>query len=227
MTTTADPQRADTSPLTVRDDVVPVQIASGSKARRRPLLAAASFALVCLGGLLAAWAWSATSSTVSVLAARTNVQRGAVISEGNLMTVSINADPALRPVPASDVAAIVGQRATADIAAGTLVSRSQVAATVLPAAGMSLVGIGLPTTSMPGEPLQPGDAVRVVATPGEQGDLSDGPLPATPATVVSVDADEVTGTRIVTVAVPQADAATLAARASTGNVAVVLDSRER
>ncbi|MGG5258644.1 SAF domain-containing protein [Phycicoccus avicenniae] len=227
MTTTADPKRADTSPSAPPIDVPPIPVVAATRRRRRPLLVVASLALVCLGGLLAAWAWSATSSTVSVLAARATVERGALITEGDLMTVSVNADPALRPVKAGDANDIVGRRASSDIAAGTLITRSQVAENLVPAEGSSLVGIGLPAAAMPGEPLRPGDPVRVVATPGEQGELGDVVPAVTSATVVSVSSDEVTGMRVVTVSVPQGDAAVLAARVSTGNVALVLDSRQR
>lgn len=227
MTTTADPKRADTMQPASRPVPSPIPVTATVKPRRRPLLVAASLAMVCLGGLLAAWAWSATSSTVSVLAARSDVERGEVITEGDLMMVSLNADPALRPIPATRLAQIVGQRAARDIAAGTLISGSQVTQDVIPAQGMSLVGIGVSAAALPGEPLRAGDPVRVVATPGEQGELTDAAPAVTVATVVSVVVDDVTGTRIVTVAVPQADAAVLAARASTGNVALVLDSRAR
>lgn len=47
------------------------------------------------------------------------------------------------------------------------------------------------------------------------------------ATVAGVRTSSETGQLIVDLLVPHADAAVLAARAATGNVAIVLDSRER
>ncbi|NHA68233.1 hypothetical protein EPD83_009235 [Phycicoccus sp. CMS6Z-2] len=226
----ADPPRADTlhpAPDAAPAPAAPVPVTPAPKLRRRPTLVAASVALVCLGALLAAWAWTATSSTTTVLAARVSVERGALITAGDLMTVQVSADPALHPVPAAEMPAVVGRRAAADITAGTLLSRDQVTDTLLPGAGESLVGIGLPAAGMPGEPLAAGDAVRVVSTPGAQGELGDAPPVEVAATVVAVAVDDITGLRIVTVAVPEADAAALAARAATGNVALVLDSRQR
>ena len=105
------------------------------KLRRRPILVAASIAAVCVGGLLGAFAWTATSNTHSVVAVRAAVERGAVIGREDLMTVQVGLDPALTPVPAAQVETLVGQRAAVDMAAGTLVTREQVTTAVLPPPG--------------------------------------------------------------------------------------------
>ena len=72
-----------------------------------------------------------------------------------------------------------------------------------------------------------GDRIRVVATPGAQGEFTNEPPVTIPAVVVGVRAQVDTGVSVVSVQVPEGRAAELAARAATGNVAVVLDSRER
>ncbi len=197
------------------------------KLRRRPVLIAAAVVAVALGGALGAWAWSSASSTQSVVAARTAIERGAVIQAGDLVGVQVGVDPALSPVPASQSSSVVGQRAATDIAAGTLVTREQFTAQVVPPAGSSIVGVGVTDALLPGEPLVPGDRVRVVATPGAQGDITDTAPVTIAATVVGVHSDEVDGVTVVSVQVPSGVAAELAARAATGNVAIVLDSRER
>ena len=51
---------------------------------------------------------------------------------------------------------LVGQRAAMDLPAGGLVTREAVTAAVLPAQGQSVVGVALPASLMPGEPLQVG-----------------------------------------------------------------------
>ena len=202
-------------------------VAPAPKLRRRPALIAASIVAISAGALLAAFAWTATSTTQSVLAVRSAVERGALITQDDVMTVQVSADPALAPVPASQASSVVGQRAATDLAAGTLLTREQVSATVLPAAGMSIVGVGLPSAQMPGEPLLVGDRVRVVATPGPSGEVTAGEPVTIAATVVGVRVNDENGQSVVSVQVPQGDAAGLAARAATGNVALVLDSRER
>ena len=202
-------------------------VAPPPKLRRRPILVAASVIAVCLGGLLGAFAWTATSNTRSVVAVRAPVERGALIGRQDLMTVQVGLDPALTPVPASDVETLVGQRAAVDMAAGTLVTRAQISTAVLPPRATSVVGVSLPAALLPGEPLVTGDRIRVVATPGAGGDILDGPPVTISATVVGLHPDPDTGATVVSVQVPESQAAELAARAATGNVAIVLDSRER
>ena len=104
------------------------RVAQPPKLRRRPALVAASIAAVCLGGLLGAFAWTATSDTRSVVAVRSAVERGAVIGREDLMAVQVGLDPALTPIPAAQVETLVGQRAAVDMAAGTLVTREQISA---------------------------------------------------------------------------------------------------
>lgn len=209
------------------DDASSRPVAPPPRLRRRPALVAASIALICLGGVLAAFAWTSTTTTRSVVAVREEVARGQVISAADLMTVQVSVDPALRPVPASQLTSLVGRRAASDLAAGTLVTSAQVADQTLPSAGMSLVGVAPPPGQLPGEQLVAGDRVRVVSTPGAQGELGEDPPVTVAAEVVSVRVNDEDGQVVVTVQVPESDAPDLAARAATGNIALVLDARER
>jgi hypothetical protein len=225
-TTTTGPTAPVTSPAG-RPAAISPSIAPPPKLRRRPMLVVASIAAICLGALLAVWAYTSTSTAREVVAARTTVQRGEVIDRDDLIVVRVSLDPALHPVPASSLDSLVGQRAAMDLPAGGLLTAEAVTATVLPAKGSSVVGVSLPPALLPGEPLQAGDHVRVVATPGQQGDVTEGEQRAIAATVVGVYPDAQTGQTVVSVQVPYAAAAELAARAATGKVALVLDSRER
>jgi hypothetical protein len=224
---------ADQTMKTARDRAGRVQmtgepvLAPPPTLRRRPLLVAGSVLAVCAGALLGAFVWTAMSDTHSVIAVRAGIERGAVIDEADLMSVQVGVDPALSPVGSDEMADLVGQRAAVDMAAGTLVTREQVTVAVLPPAGSSIVGVPVPPGLLPGEPLVAGDRIRVVATPGAQGEFTNEPPVTIPAVVVGVRAQVDTGVSVVSVEVPQDRAAELAARAATGNVAVVLDSRER
>ena len=96
-------------------------VAPPPKLRRRPMLVAASVAAICLGALLAAFAWSATSTTRAVLAVRVPVERGAVIQQSDVVAVQVSTDPALHPVPAAagrlgGGAARSGRRGGGDVA---------------------------------------------------------------------------------------------------------------
>ena len=197
------------------------------KLRRRPVLVAASLAAVILGALLGAWTWSTTSNTHEVVALRQTVTRGETITQGDLMTVQVGLDPALKTIPGDRLGSLVGQRAAMDLASGSLITAEDVTRTVLPGKGMSVVGVALPPSLMPGETLLAGDQVRIVATPGQQGDVGQGAPAAISATVVGLYPNGENGQTVVSVEVPQEQAAELAAWAATGKVALVLDSRER
>lgn len=203
------------------------QLVPPPKLRRRPALVAGAIAAICLGALLAAWAWTATTNTQEVLAARHSIERGSVIEADDLARVRLSADPALNPVAASEFDHVVGQRAALDIAEGGLLTPSSFSSTVVPAAGDSIVGVALNPAQVPGIDLQNGDHVRVVVTPAQGEGLPAGAPLFNDAEVVGVRLSEETGQTVVDVLVPYADAAVLATRVATGNVAVVLDSRER
>lgn len=194
------------------------------KLRRRPALILAGVAVTALGCLLGGWAWSATTSTEEVLAARHTIHRGEVITEGDVQRIRIGSDPALEPLPASAYDDILGQRAALDISAGGLLTTESTAGEPLPSQGHSIVGISLTPAQVPALPMHGGDKVRIIVTPGDNGEVSANTPPFTVAEVVDTSLDETTGNTVVNVLVPYADAGVLAARAATGNVALVLDS---
>ena len=206
---------------------------SPPKARRRWGLFAAMAALVCLGALGNVWLHQATTNAKQVVAARTTIERGSIITRDQLVTVQVGSDPALRSVPASALADLVGKRAAVDVAAGSLLTTDSTTDKQMPGTGHSLVGVGVMPAMMPGTKLMAGDQVRIVATPSQAG------VPAAtlgaPTSVAAVVVSTFTGTdttgqgaqTIITVDVPSGDAAQLAAMAASGKVAVVLDSRDR
>lgn len=194
------------------------------KLRRRPLFVVLAVALVAAGGLLGVWLWLSASSSSEVVVARANVERGHVIMAADLTTVRVALDPALMTVPAGEVGTVVGKRAASDLTAGTLLAPGQVTDQLPPTGGQSVVGIPVAPGLMPSEPLRAGDTVRLVQTPGQAGEVTGKPVTIT-ATVLSV----VPGNTqtVVDVEVSADRAAELAARAATGKVAIVLDSRTR
>ncbi|HXH78409.1 SAF domain-containing protein [Nocardioides sp.] len=202
-------------------------LAPPPKLRRRPALIAVAVASICLGALLAAWAWTSTTNTQEVLAARDTISRGAVITSDDITRVRINADPALAPLPASSYDDVIGQRAALDIGAGSLLTESATTSELLPPDGMSVVGVALSPAQAPGLSLEYGDKVRVVVTPGEGAAPPSGSPPFSDAEVVGTRVDEMTGELVVDLLVPHGDATLLASRVSTGNVALILDSGEK
>ena len=208
------------------------EVPTPPRARRRWGLFAAMVLVVALGALGNVWLLASTTTAQEVVAARSTIERGSVIAREDLMTVRVELDPALHTLPGGDLASLVGQRAALDVAAGSLVTTESVTETTVPPAGASLVGIGVAQARMPGVTLMAGDRVRVVATPQlATGTATDGTPASISAVVVGTqmgtDATGAGAQTIVTVQVPTADAAALAAMAATGNVVLVLDSRER
>jgi hypothetical protein len=180
--------------------------------------------VTALGCVLGAWAWSATTSTEEVLAARNTIHRGEVITADDVQRIRINGDPALEPLPASAYDDIIGQRAALDISAGGLLTTESTTGEPLPGEGQSIVGISLTPAQVPALPMHGGDKVRIIVTPGDNADMPANAPQFTVAEVVDTDLDETTGNTVVNVLVPYADSGVLAARAATGNVALVLDS---
>ncbi|MCB0908074.1 MAG: flagella basal body P-ring formation protein FlgA [Nocardioidaceae bacterium] len=202
-------------------------LAPPPKLRRRPALIAAAIGAVCIGALLAGWAWTATTNTQEVLVARHSIERGAVIEADDLVRVRLSADPALKPVAASQLEEVVGQRAAMDIAEGGMLTPGSLTSEVVPGEGQSVVGVALTPAQAPGLDLQYGDRVRVVVTPAQGEQLPAGTPLTNDATIVGVHIAEETGQSVVDLLVPRADAAVLATRIATGNIALVLESRER
>lgn len=218
--------KAEPRPSTTTDDDTPAALGAPPKLRRRPVAWMTAIAAVLAGAFLSFWVWTSAGTTTEVLAVRTLVQRGEVINRDDLMVVRAGLDPAVQAVPASRLDEVAGRRAALDLAPNSLIAPDALAVTVLPAEGLSVVGVALSPGMLPAEPLQPGDAVRVVQTPGQQGEVSGVPV-TVKATVVGVHPMATSDLTVVDVLVPASSAAELAARVATGKVAVVLDSRER
>lgn len=197
------------------------------KARRRPWVFALMASLVAAGALGVAFVFTSVNDTQEVLVVSSDIKRGETIEAGDLAIVRVSVDPALTPVPGSQKAELEGSRAAVDLWAGTLLTEQAIADNLVPGEGESLVGISLTPAQMPSEPLYGGDVVRIVTTPGDQGEITDKEPVTIEATVVGVSRVEETGETVVDVSVPEAEAADLAARAATGRVALVLDARER
>lgn len=86
-------------------------------ARRRGALVGVGLALVALGALAFLYVSGQLTSATPVIAVVNDVQRGAVIDEGDVGVANVAPDPALSPIPAGRIDEIVGLRAAADLVA--------------------------------------------------------------------------------------------------------------
>ena len=197
------------------------------KAKRRPVLIIASLAALLMAALGGVWLWTSATSSAEVVVAKSTVPRGAVIAAGDLTVARVSLDPTVASIPASQMSTVVGRRAALDIAAGGLLTPADIASQTVPAKGETVVGLSLANGMLPAIALQAGDQVRVVQTPGAQGQVGDAPPVTVSATVVAVTRSPDGQSALVDLLVSADAAPDLAARAATGKVAVVLDSRER
>lgn len=195
-----------------------------TKLQRRPSAVVLALVLVCLGGLTGLWLWTSSSAATEVVAVRSPVERGQLIVPEDLTTVRVTLDPALRTVPASGLESLVGKRAVTDLAAGTLVAPEQVSDAVVPGAGMAVVAVPIAPGLIPTEPLKAGDTVRLVQAPAQGVEVTAPPAEIT-GTVLNVTPGDTE--TVVDVLVADNRAGELAARAASGDLALVLASRER
>ncbi|MBT2611455.1 SAF domain-containing protein [Streptomyces sp. ISL-87] len=198
---------------------------------------ALSVALIAAGGLSGALLFTASGERSSVLVVARDVQVGAAITDADLAPASLALDPAVKAVPVTRKAGIVGQRAAVALKAGSLLSPGQVTSVSLVKAGEQLVGVALKPSQLPASRLAPGQKVLIVSTPDPAqaaagatsgGKAGEPAAPKTlPATVVAVGlAAPATGVAVVDVAVPASDGPTLAARVATGAVALIIAPQE-
>ncbi len=187
--------------------------------RRRPAVLAMAVALIAAGGLGGAVLYNSTGQRITVLALARDVPWGQTLTDGDLVAVRIASDPALKPLDAADRAKAVGMRATTDLHRGGLLTRSDLAQSLVLNPGQLLVGISARRSQVPATRLQPGLPVIVVYTP--DGGRSE-TLAATVYTVGRADTD---GSQVFDVVVNEADAARLAGWVATGRIQVVLAPR--
>lgn len=190
--------------------------------RRRPLLVAAAVLLGVVVWLVVATGLERTSERVQVWSVAAEVSRGEVVEQAHLAPTEVAvADPSsVIAVADARVAELVGGLWAADLPAGTLISPGLLVERLEVDAEQALVGLALPPGGWPSASLRAGDTVMVVSTGDQSGVLVDR------ATVDSVTqlGDAVSGTRLVTIAIPRGSAAEVTAAAAAGEVALAVVS---
>ena len=229
MTTTATPTRTDNGHARPGLRLAP------PPARRRPALVVLALLLVVAGALGTASAVSRAGHRVSVLALAREVPEGAQLTAADLTTVDV-ASSGLASIPASAAASVIGERATVPLLAGTLLTRSALATGPALAPGEEVVGVALRSGQLPAEGLSVGDHVSVVLTaaPGQAAPSGSASSPGAAGSVLVPDAIVYAAAtpgpsagsnaaEVVSLAVADTVAGTLAAAGVAGQVALVLE----
>lgn len=175
-----------------------------------------------------------TSPTVGpALALSQPVAAGHAITGADLKVVRAGAK-GLSLVPASQEAQVVGQAATTDLAAGSLLVPADLTTTVGPPLGQAVVGLALKSGSFPAE-VGPGQSVAVVATaasssapsspanpaPSPAGTSTGAPSLLAQGRVYSVSSDPSTGEAHISLAVPANAAMSVAEAGAEGRVDLI------
>lgn len=139
----------------------------GAGGRRRiPELVLGVFLVAgcALGAVLIA---AAGRERTPVLTLANDIERGHVLTEGDLKTVYVGSDSAIAYVRDGDQSDVLGMAALADLGAGTILTTRQFADPDLIAnPGDGVVGFALKLDGLPTRDLATGDLVRVVAGEG-------------------------------------------------------------
>ena len=122
--------------------------------------------IVAVFALAGTWFYANSTDHEAVLALRTPVARGSVVTADDLQVVQVSSNDALNVLGRDEASAVVGQIALSDLSPGTLITTDDVAASAAIEPGDGVVGLALDPGEYPTLSLRPGDLVRVVEVPG-------------------------------------------------------------
>jgi hypothetical protein len=169
-----------------------------------------------------------------VLALGRTVPMGQRIAAGDLRVVRVSADPGLRAIAGSTASQVIGRVAATTLLAGTLLAPEALAADGAPEPGKAIVGLDLKGAQLPlpAEMLAAGMQVRLVLTPGSEGQAPTDAIAGDSlevlvdrATLYSVDPAPDSDSVHVAVVVADEDAAAVLRAGAAGRVGVALLSR--
>lgn len=192
------------------------------KPRRRPWLWAVAVLLIALGALGAGAAVNMVKDTVAVLATNSDIPRGRVLTDEDLVTVQVHPEPGLVTLPADQRDMLIGKTALTPIPKGQLVNPAAFGESLVPEEGQSLVGVAVTPPQRPHN-LGPGAKVQLISTPRSGDDPpADGATTSVEGTVVAVTNTQDSNLTVVDVAVPTESAEQIAALSAAGRVAIIV-----
>jgi hypothetical protein len=188
-------------------------------------LAAALVALFAVGNVALFHVFSATKPVIGLA---DGVRYGQVVTAQDLVEMTIPTGGSTNALDWALRDSVIGKYATVDLQAGQLLPSGVTAPELTPAAGTSLVAVGVGSALLPAAELAAGDSVRIVAV-----QITPGSTPADPtnlpraiaATVYSIAAPDRAGVIVVSVVVKDSDADTVVRLSAVGQAALVLIPR--
>jgi hypothetical protein len=224
MTSTTVPRPPGTRPDGTTRPAMPVVAPAGGRQRRWSLALLA--VLVTVGSAVAfAVLWMNAGDRKPVLAVSRDVAAGQVIEAGDLEVVRVSADPALSPVPSSERDSVIGQTASVDLVAGTLLTSSMLGDEFALDPSTAVVAVALERGEMPTSQLRVGDRVLVIFTASvtnESGDRVGTPEVLDTGEVFNIEAGAEEGVTIVSLAVNEAVADGIATAEDSDQISLAL-----
>ena len=224
MTTTLHPNRSGSNGAKPpRDSGITPTL---RRQRNRPVaLVAGACALAGLLGFVGIWA--ASSDKQAVLAVSRPVKAGDAITAEDLSIASISADPALKPIPATARADVIGKTAAVDLATGALLVDSQLGTPTGVGEGEAVVAVEVPLASAPIDAIHTGDRVRIVKT-AKGGDSKEalGEVITEGRVTHLAPGSTSAGSTVVSVVVPADQAPAVAGASSSQRAALIVLPRE-
>jgi hypothetical protein len=168
------------------DRTAPSLVPGGGRQRRWSLALLA--VLVTLGSALAfVVLWMNAGDRKPVLAMKNDVAAGQIIEADDLKVVRVSADSDVALVASSASDDVVGQPATTNLLAGSLLVADAVGSDDGLAQGTTVIAIPVPRTEIPSDDLETGDRLVLYRTPGGNGDAGTGTDVIGSGRVFSVD----------------------------------------
>lgn len=192
--------------------------------RRRRTHLLGAVALLIVAGLAAVFVVQQIQTQNRVVQVRADIPRGAVIKASDLAEITVGSVQGVSTVPAEQLPGLVGQRATIDLARGSLLPEGGIGAVAIPAAGQTLVGLRLEQGRMVIGDVRIGSRLRLIVTAPQGGDpaFKDGNSGRQFAAVLVEISPALDGAAtLVNVQVAQKDANPIAQLAATGRIAIV------
>jgi SAF domain len=217
-------QRSDTSARV--EPKRPAGLPTGPRRPRNTIWMIAGAALVGVSGVAAASMWSSLSDRVNVLVASEPIADGQIITEADLMSVSIAAAPGVTAMSPDQRADLVGQIATGPIGAGSIVNPAQFMAADAENQPQVIVGAALEPGQYPRAGLLPGDAVKVIETTearsGSDEEVDIGPREIAIGEVAEVRQLSQSDTLLISIRVDEAISASISDRVAQGRISLAL-----
>lgn len=196
------------------------------RTRRSGIWLAAAIVLILIGAIGGAFLYTTASNTQQVFVSAHTIERGDIIERDDLTTIALAAGQTTAAIPVARADDVLGKIAANDIAAGGMITDSDLTTSLPVPSGQALVGLELKSSQLPAQTLVAGDEVVIVpvATQAATGGITTvDPSTTVQGTVSQVRAStSTTGTVIVDVYVDARSAANVASQAAAGAVAIYL-----